>query len=94
MKLGNLFLLLCPGCSWSHCRSPTDPVARVSEVVYNWVAAGNMEREAVYSQAAACSDCGPGYGCVEEDGALCVVTAGRIRVSPRCPHEGGCQKDQ
>ena len=51
-------------------------------VVYNWVAAGNMEREAVYSQAAACSDCGPGYGCVEEDGALCVVNTGRIRSTP------------
>ena len=50
--------------------------------------------EAVHSQAAACSDCGPGYGCVEEDGALCVVTTGRIRASPRCPFEGGCQKDQ
>ena len=93
-KQGNLFLLLCPGCSWSHCRSPTDPVARVSEVVYNWVAAGNMEREAVYSQAAACSDCGPGYGCVEEDGALCVVNTGRIRSTPICLLQGGCQKAQ
>ena len=24
-KQGNLFLLLCPGCSWSHCRSPHGP---------------------------------------------------------------------
>ena len=78
----------------SRLKSHKDPDASVSEVVYNWVAAGNMEREAVYSQGAACSDCGPGHRCVEEDGALCVVTAGRILVSPRCPHEGGCQKDQ
>lgn len=65
--------MLCPGCGWSHYRSPTDPDASVSEVVCNWVAAGNKEGEAVYSQGAACSDCGPGYGCAE-DGALCVLT--------------------
>ena len=45
----------------------------MSEVVCNWVAAGNKEGEAVYSQGPACSDCGPGYGC-GEDGALCVLT--------------------
>ena len=38
----------------SRLKSHKDPDASVSEVVYNWVAAGNMEREAVYSQAAAC----------------------------------------
>ena len=52
--------MLCPGCSWSHCRSPTDPDISVAEVVYNWVAAGNKEWEAVYSQGTARSDCGPG----------------------------------
>ena len=65
----------------------------MAEVVYNWVAAGNKEGEAVYSKATACSECGPGYRC-GEDGALCVVTTGRIRASPQCPFLGGCQKDQ
>ena len=70
---------------WSSYQPPTDLEDSVSEVVYNWVAAGNKEGEAVYSQGTACSDCGPGYGCVEE---------GRIRASPICLLQGGCQKDQ
>ena len=78
----------------SRLKSPKDPDASVSEVVYNWVAAGNMEGEAVYSQAAACSECGPGYGCVEEDRALSVVNTGHIRSTPICLLQGGCQKDQ
>ena len=89
---GKLIILLCPGCGWSHYRSPTDPDASVSEVVCNWVAAGNKEGEAVYSQGAACSDCGPGYGC-GEDGALCVLTTtatseseGAVFESPNFPN--------
>ena len=82
--------MLCSGCGWSHYRSPTDPDASVSEVVCNWVAAGNKEGEAVYSQGPACSDCGPGYGCAE-DGALCVLTTtseseGAVFESPNFPN--------
>ena len=54
------------------------------------MAAGNKEGEAVYSQGAACSDCGPGYGCAE-DGALCFLTTtseseGAMFESPNFPN--------
>ena len=45
---------------WSSYRPPTNPEDSLSEVVYNWVAGGNKDGGAVYSQDAACccSDCG------------------------------------